>query len=618
MTLGDLTTEGRNPASEEIDRLSAFEIVHVMNREDARVAEAIGRIAGEIARAIDVIADRLSAGGRLIYIGAGTSGRLGVLDASECPPTFNSPPWQVIGLIAGGSKALTRAIEGAEDHPDLAVMDLERIGFSSGDVLVGIATSGRTPYVIGGLRHAQGIGACTIGISCNEDAELNEVSDLVLAPIVGPEIISGSTRLKAGTATKQVLNMLTTGAMVRLGKTYGNLMVDLQATNSKLADRSARIVAELTGLARKEADRLLEQCSGDVKTSFVVHRRGVTPAVARRILEQAGGRLRDALDRDVPTAESPSENSTFLLGVDGGGSKTLVWLTDPTTDEPCGVGEAGPANPNAVGWHAALANIDLAIDRAHLAAGVPRESAAGACLAVAGTGRDADRKRLQTWAGQRRIAERIVVTHDADPVLAAGTSGRVGVAIISGTGSLAFGRNLAGETARAGGWGTLLGDGGSGYAIARSGLEAVVRAEDGRGPATELTSAMLQALDCSGPMELRAVLSSDGFDSRRLASLAPLVLRTAVAGDQAAGLIAESAACELAALVETVARELHLAGGLELAMSGGVLVHFEELRERMLKQIAAAGLNVSRLEVVEKPVQGTIEVARAIVADRGQ
>jgi N-acetylmuramic acid 6-phosphate etherase len=621
MSLGDLTTEGRNPASEEIDRLSALEIVRVMNREDARVAEAVERIAGDVAQAIDVIAGRLAAGGRLIYIGAGTSGRLGVLDASECPPTFNSPPWQVVGLIAGGRTALTRAVEGAEDHPELAVTDLQRIGFSAEDVLVGIATSGRTPYVIGGLRHAREIGAYTIGLSCNEDAELNLVSDLILAPVVGPEIVSGSTRLKAGTATKLVLNMLTTGAMVRLGKTYGNLMVDLQATNSKLADRSGRIVAALTGLPRDEADRLLAECGGDVKTSFVVHRRGVDPAVGRRLLELAGGRLRDALEMDLPTVDSPSKSSTLLLvGVDGGGSKTLAWLADldSATAEPRGVGEAGPANPHAAGWHAAVGNIDRAIDKAFLAAGLPRESAAGACLAVAGTGRDADRQRLETWARQRRIAERIVVTHDADPVLAAGTSGGVGVAIIAGTGSLAFGRNAAGATARAGGWGAVVSDEGSGYAIARAGLAAVVRAHDGRGPATELMSTMLEALECRSPMDLRTIISREEFDARRLASLAPLVLSAAEAGDQVAGTIVEAAARELAGLVPSVAQRLDFESGIELAVTGGVLVHSRLLRERMLEEIAAAGLNVARVGVVETSVRGAIRIARGMVAERGQ
>ena len=209
-----------------------------MNAEDAKVIPAVASQFAAIAQAIEVIASRLGAGGRLMYAGAGTSGRLGVLDAAECPPTFNSPPEQVVGVIAGGQAALTRAVEGAEDHSEFAERDLEKLGLSSKDVLVGIATSGRTPYVLGAIAYARRQGAFAIGLTCNADAELIAHVDLAITPVVGPEILSGSTRLKAGTATKLVLNMLTTGAMVRLGKTFGNLMVDVRVTNEKLPNES--------------------------------------------------------------------------------------------------------------------------------------------------------------------------------------------------------------------------------------------------------------------------------------------------------------------------------------------------------------------------------------------
>jgi N-acetylmuramic acid 6-phosphate etherase len=293
--MSHMTTEARNPASDKIDTLSPLEIVRLMNAEDARVAEAVGREAASIARAIEVIADRLRSGGRLIYIGAGTSGRLGVLDASECPPTFSTPPEMVVGLIAGGYGALTRAVEGAEDHPESAVADLQKVYFSSGDCLVGIATSGRTPYVIGGLKYAREIGAFAIGLACNDASALAGVADLMITPVVGPEVISGSTRLKAGTATKMVLNMLTTGAMVLLGKTYGNLMVDLKATNAKLVIRTRLIVAELTGLSEAEAEQQLARCGGELKTAVVAFRRGVSADEARKLLAVAGGQLRGAL-----------------------------------------------------------------------------------------------------------------------------------------------------------------------------------------------------------------------------------------------------------------------------------------------------------------------------------
>jgi N-acetylmuramic acid 6-phosphate etherase len=294
--LDKLTTEARNPASEAIDRLSPLEIVRLMNDEDATVAAAVRREEEAIARAIEIIAERLGRGGRLIYLGAGTSGRLGVLDATECPPTFNTRPEQVIGLIAGGEAALTRAVEGAEDRPELAVADLERVAVNASDAVVGIATSGRTPYVIAGLEFARGKGAAAVGFSCNPDPQLAAHSDLTITPVVGPEVLSGSTRLKAGTATKMVLNMLTTGAMVRLGKTYGNLMVDLRATNTKLLDRSRRIVATLAGVSHDEAELLLRDCGGEVKTAIVVHRRKATPDAARDLLRQSGGHLRAALE----------------------------------------------------------------------------------------------------------------------------------------------------------------------------------------------------------------------------------------------------------------------------------------------------------------------------------
>jgi N-acetylmuramic acid 6-phosphate etherase len=293
--LEKLTTEARNPASESIDQLSTLEIVQVMNREDATVATAVAREEQAIAAAVEVIADRLRRGGRLIYVGAGTSGRLGVLDAAECPPTFNSPPDQVIGIVAGGVAALTHSIEGAEDRPEDVPRDLQPLQISPIDCVLGIATSGRTPYVIAALRYASEHGAYTVGLVCNRDSQLADVAQLVIAPVVGPEVISGSTRLKAGTATKLVLNTLTTAAMVRLGKTYGNLMVDLQATNQKLKRRSLGIVCQLTGVEEPVAQELLEAADGDLKTAVLMKLAGVTPDQARARLGASHGRLREAI-----------------------------------------------------------------------------------------------------------------------------------------------------------------------------------------------------------------------------------------------------------------------------------------------------------------------------------
>lgn len=297
-SLGSLTTEARNPRTTDLDHLNALELVKLINSEDEKVAQAVAKVAEPIATAIDVIADRLSDGGRLVYLGAGTSGRLGVLDAVECPPTFNTDPGLVIGLIAGGAEGLVRAVEGAEDSRDAGRSDLMDISLTKHDVVVGIAASGRTPYVIGALDYARQTGAYAIGFSCNAEAELISHADLNIIPIVGPEVLSGSTRLKAGTATKMVLNMLTTGAMIRMGKTYSNLMVDLRATNVKLIERACRIVEALTDCSATDARRLLQECNGEVKTAIVRHTLDLTPSDARARLDEVAGHLRQALETE--------------------------------------------------------------------------------------------------------------------------------------------------------------------------------------------------------------------------------------------------------------------------------------------------------------------------------
>jgi len=294
--LGLLTTEMRNPHTRDLDNLTSLELVRLINAEDAKVAGAVAAEAGAIAHAIDVIADRLAAGGRLVYAGAGTSGRLGVLDAVECPPTFNTDPDQVVGLIAGGREGLVRAVEGAEDSSEAGRQDLEAIDLTAADVVVGIAASGRTPYVIGALDYARETGAFAIGFSCNREAEISRHADLSILPLVGPEVLTGSTRLKAGTATKMVLNMLTTGAMVRLGKTYSNLMVDVRASNVKLTDRAQRIIETLTDCRGPAARELLERCDGEVKTAVAAQRLQISAQEARDRLQAARGHLRRVLE----------------------------------------------------------------------------------------------------------------------------------------------------------------------------------------------------------------------------------------------------------------------------------------------------------------------------------
>lgn len=288
-------TEGRNAASVSIDSLTPLQIVELMNAEDKQVAAAVAANSSQIASAIEAVTARLRQGGRLIYTGAGTSGRLGVLDASECPPTFSVPRGLIIGLIAGGPQALTTAVEGAEDNREAGRTDLAALQITSRDAVMGIAASGRTPYVLGALQLARSTGCLTLGLACTPNSHLEAAVDIMIAPATGPEILTGSTRLKAGTATKMVLNMLTTGVMIRLGKTYGNLMVDLHASNEKLRDRALRIVAEITGLPQNDAAEVLRNCSGEVKTAIVAARRGLSPEDARIVLRTAEGQLRKAL-----------------------------------------------------------------------------------------------------------------------------------------------------------------------------------------------------------------------------------------------------------------------------------------------------------------------------------
>lgn len=296
-TLEVLATEGYNPSTAAIDCASPLDIARIMNAEDARVAEAVRAELPAIARAIEGIAGRLRGRGRLIYVGAGTSGRLGVLDASECPPTFSTPPEMVLGIIAGGREALIRSVEEAEDSTDAGREDLRKARLTERDAVVGIAASGRTPYVLGALSYAREQEALTVGLACNRRTPMEKLVDIMIAPVVGAEVISGSTRLKSGTAQKMMLNMLSTGSMVLLGKTYGNLMVDVQPTNSKLRQRAVRIVQRATRLGESEAAKLLQR-TGGAKVAIVAAHTGLSPEAARVRLAEHGGRVRSALGED--------------------------------------------------------------------------------------------------------------------------------------------------------------------------------------------------------------------------------------------------------------------------------------------------------------------------------
>jgi len=289
------TTEKRNRKSENLDRLSTRKIVELINSEDERVATAVGKESSRIAKGIDLIVDRFHKGGRLFYVGAGTSGRLGVLDASECPPTFGVPASRVQGIIAGGRRALVRSIEGAEDEADEGAVAIDKKFIKAVDIVVGIAACGLTPFVRGALKRARQRGTGTLFITCSPENLGHIPADIIINPVVGPEVVTGSTRMKAGTATKLVLNSLTTGAMIKTGKVYGNLMVDLKATNQKLQDRSIRIVKELAGLSSPQAEKLLKAAAGSVKAAVVMHLRKVDLRQAKNILDACDQSLRRAI-----------------------------------------------------------------------------------------------------------------------------------------------------------------------------------------------------------------------------------------------------------------------------------------------------------------------------------
>lgn len=296
--LSQLVSEGRNPETMDIDLLSSEQILMRMNQQDSLVPLAVEKVIPEIAAAVDAITSAFKQGGRLLYVGAGTSGRLGVLDASECPPTFGTDPEMVVGIIAGGKEAMFKAKEGAEDDPVLGAQDLKDIALTDKDVVVGIAASGRTPYVIGALEYTNEVGATSVALSCNPASDIANVANIAISPVVGPEALTGSTRLKSGTAQKLVLNMLTTASMIRLGKSYQNLMVDVKATNAKLVARATRIVMQATDCNKEAATTALKQTDYDVKLSILMLLTGLDKVSAEKQLTKQKGFLRKAVDSE--------------------------------------------------------------------------------------------------------------------------------------------------------------------------------------------------------------------------------------------------------------------------------------------------------------------------------
>ena len=297
--LEGLSTESRNPDTMNLDEMTSLEIVQVMNKEDAKVPLVISQILPQIAKVVDIAEETLKNKGRIFYMGSGTSGRLGVVDSSECPPTFNASPDDFIGLMAGHENAFRKAKEGAEDSEDLGKQDLISKNFTKNDICIGLAASGRTPYVIGGLKYAKSLGAKTVSIACNKNSKISQIADYPIEAIVGPEVLTGSTRLKAGTAQKLILNMISTATMVRCGKCYKNLMVDLQLTNKKLQTRGINIVKEATGVDENEAKEYIQKANGSVKIAIVMILSNCDFDTAKAKLEKAEGKVRIAIKNDL-------------------------------------------------------------------------------------------------------------------------------------------------------------------------------------------------------------------------------------------------------------------------------------------------------------------------------
>ncbi len=609
--LQHLPTESRNPASARLDDLSSAELVELMTAEDGSIAAAVRTQTDKIAAAIDAVAERLAAGGRLIYLGAGTSGRLGVLDATECPPTFQTRPEQIVGLIAGGPAAMFRAVEGAEDSEELGKADLEALNLTAADAVFGIATSGRTPYVLGALRYAKSVNALTLAFACNPGSPVEALADIAIVPVVGPEVLTGSTRLKAGTATKLVLNMVSTGAMVRLGKVFGNLMIDVKATNTKLVARANRIVRALTGLDEALATEVLTACNGEVKTALVASLAKVSPDEARGLLKANGGRVKESLVPLPLGGGGPANRQDLVLGIDGGGTTTQCLLADRATGAVIGRGDAGPSNIQSVGVAAGLAALDESIDRAFAAAKLDRATVASACLGLAGVDRQEGLDVIREWAARVGLADTVTVANDATLLLAAGTPDGWGLAVIAGTGSIAFVKTLAGAVGRCGGWGHLLGDEGSAYSIALTALRAACRSFDGVTPPTLLVERFVTAMNLTAAPEFIYSVYRGAWDRSAVAGLAPVVFAAAADGDATAEAIVTEQATELARTAARAVIENGLpTAGLPVAVAGGVLTKSGRFRQRFLAALADNGVSPGPVRVVTEPAVGAVVLAR--------
>ncbi|KAF5358498.1 hypothetical protein D9756_001163 [Leucocoprinus leucothites] len=645
LQLSNLQTESRNALSSNIDVISTLEMCRVMNSEDSKIAGAVGSCLGDIAAVIDLIAERVRENGRVIYFGAGTSGRLGVLDASEIPPTFSAPFSQFIGIMAGGDTAIRKAVEGAEDSSDGAIRDLQLLDppLSPLDAVIGIASSGRTPYVLGGLSYARDNGILSVGICCVKPSEMREKCTRVIECVVGPEIVTGSTRMKAGTATKLILNMISTGVMIRIGKTYGNLMVDVKPSNFKLVDRARRIFRAVlpdTTLSDIQIDSLLESCDNNVKCAIVAHKYQCSAQEALHRLDIAGGVLKKATQvvADRPqTAAGP--HGKLVLCIDAG-ERSVKRVT-------LGHDAALKALRKAV--IAALGQ--LPTDSGTIAPVLPPSSPifAGAWIGGAGLGRTTDLAsiRLQI-ATLLNLADpqNLIVTHDAALLSSAiisrpgATAPHItnGIVLVTGTGTLAHSYALSCDErsslprplSRSSGWGYLLGDEGSAFAIGRDALRAALEQHDCGLPATPLHLAVAKYFGCGSIGELISAVylkasptlkegqdpsSIDSDPKLRVAGLCRLVFNYAIPpassdlpDPEALQIVQKHASSAADTIIRLLARDSDIQAAQSILVFGGALGQVAGYRTLIVEALKEKGHHFARLECVSEGADAGIQV----------
>ncbi|GAP89460.2 putative N-acetylmuramic acid 6-phosphate etherase [Rosellinia necatrix] len=662
--LAGLQTEHRNARTATIDRVSTLELCQIIHREDHEIPDAVERCIPVIAQVVDALAERVRNGGRVFYIGAGTSGRLGVLDASEVPPTYSSPPGQFVALIAGGDGALRRAKEGAEDDRDGAESDLQSFNLDPNvDSLIGIASSGRTPYVLGGLSYAKSLGATTVALVCvfPSAAEAEGNADYLISAVTGPEAVTGSTRMKAGTATKLILNMISTGIMIKLGKTYGNMMIDVKATNLKLKQRARNILRFVGGDActqsDTELDHILENCHGSVKLAAIVIVLKVPVAEAEDRLQRNDGVLARVFGeaRKEDKLQHNDDADELVLCVDAGGTSCKAIIM--SQDGEMGMGIAGPCNVTNISVDTAISTISDAIqgavDNCKITRGRRMQSVklSAAWIGMAGYGRLSPSTEIHSALSQilgLPLGAKLKVTTDIDllPTSMADQPNLDSVVVIvAGTGSSAMSYAKAGgqfrRTHRVGGWGHFLGDDGSGYGIGREALRTAlysydlynIQANSSSAPVTAALSPLTQAVirhfeelypeSTSGDL-LSTILAPNPAShgnggaglatTKRIAGVAKVVLSMA-SYDVEAKRIIETGALSLVDLVALLIRT----GGINPARSGlvlaGGMMRDEMYRTTLIKTLEAKCGTFQRTELVAEPaILGARYMLRHLVA----